>query len=58
MKPKMKDDSFNVGSEYGDTNARTGRMESLYNILQLEMGAYARDIGMAPVISNPVGRRY
>lgn len=50
MKPKMKDSSFKIGSEFGDTNSRTSRMESLYNILQLQLGSYARDVGMTPII--------
>lgn len=44
MTPKMHDSSFKTISEAADTNARTARLNQLYDMLQLEMGAYAREL--------------
>lgn len=44
IRPKIQDSSFKTSSEANDTNARTTRLNQLYDMLQLQMGSYARGI--------------
>lgn len=46
MTQKMKDSSFQIGSEFGDKNANTTRMKAYYEILSAEISSYANDYSL------------